>query len=260
MKERNNINLKRIPDALSIRLTEAYERINSRYRALDFEHHETSVGKFCEVILRIFQNELGMEVTPINEGIRESKQIIKAIQKKEELDVSIRKRIAPLVEILLSFRNERDAAHVGDIDLGHIDTNFTFYATRWIYAELLRVYGGLDKEKLQVEVNRTAEIIWPDLVDIEGEKVVVNPKLTSKETIVTLLKDGNKGFDEIFELNAKEQNKSRLKKTLKTLERNKIIYFQKEKKYYVIMPGVTIESLKDKKAPRRKRLIKKQHE
>ena len=225
-----------IPQDLEQALIAEYKKVIVRYKSGDFEHHETSVGKFCEVVLRILEYNLRGTFTPIDDRISDTGKIINEVINSESIDESARKRLAPLIKILLGFRNERDAAHVGGVDLESIDTNFTFYATRWIYAELVRIYGDMEVKEMQKEVDTAAEIAFPDLLKVGNKTVIVNPNLTSEKEVLLSLRDGEKFFEELFEMN-KEQNKARFKRKLSDMEKQKLIYLKESQRYHLLPAG-----------------------
>ena len=235
-REENNKSIN-IPQDLWEELINRYKAVVSRYRVGDFEHHETSVGKFCEVVVRIFEYALEGTYTPIDGQNPDTKNIVNKVINSEggNVDVTVRRRVAPLVRVLLSFRNERDAAHVGGFDLGAIDTNFTFYATRWIYAEIIRIYGNLEAEQIQRKIDDVAVIEFPELFKVGSKKVITNPRLTSEEEIRLSLKDGEKPLDELFEMN-KEQNKARFKGKLENMIKRKLIYYHSDTGRYILLP------------------------
>ncbi len=212
-----------IPKELEKTLTAEYKKVIGRYQSSDFEHHETSVGKFCEVILRIFEYILTKKFTPIGKQISDTGKIINNLANNSGADVSLRTKVAPLVKILLGFRNERDAAHLGGVNLERIDTNFTFYATKWIYAELIRLYSDMDTKQIQQKIDESADIMFPDILKVGNKKVITDPRLTSEKEILLSLEDGDKTLEELFGMN-KEQNKTRFKKKLVSMEKQKLIH------------------------------------
>ena len=235
-KKNNNIRIfsTSIPEELESELTFRYKNVISRYRSGDLEHHETSVGKFCEVVLRIFEYILNGSYTPIGAPNRNLQNVIDKII-KDGSDMSMRKRIAPLVRVLISFRNERDAAHIGGFNLGIIDGNVTFYATRWIYAELIRIYSDTSNSQIQKKIDEGAKIEFPDLMRVGRRKIITNPRMTSEKEVLLSLEDGEKTFKELYEMN-KEQNKTRFKRKLHDMEKGKLIFYKNETSRYTILP------------------------
>ena len=226
-----------IPKDLEKELVAEYEKINSDYKTGNSSHqnHGLSVGKFCEIVLRIFENLSNGEYTPIGQRVK-SEDIVNKIINSGGHDNSLKKRIAPLIKILLSFRNERGVAHVGNIHLETIDTNFTFYAVRWIYAELIRMYGGMNIQQIQEKIDELGEIIYPDTLKIDGEYVITNPQLTSEQEVIISLKSGPKKLEELFKMN-KEKNKTRFKNKLTDMEKRKLIFCDKYGKFCLLPEG-----------------------
>ena len=240
-KQNNKSPLMGIPEELIEELDIRYKEVVSRYKQSDFEHHETSVGKFCEVVMRIFEYIIENKFTAIGEDL-DSNKILNKIMASEKgmVDENVKKLVALLIKILFGFRNNRDAAHVGGIDLKQIDTNFTFCATRWIYAELIRAYGDMDINQIQKKIDEQTDIVFPYIIKIKNKKIITNSSLTSEKEVLLSLFDGDKSFEELFEMN-KEANVTRFKKKLASMKKKKLIWYSKDEnrkniRHYRLLP------------------------
>ena len=230
---------KTIPNELKSELEKRYKIATKDYRNCEYSKHKVSVGKFCEILLRIFENILRGEYTPINDKNPSSEKILNGTKISFEKFDSELRVISHVVRVLLAFRNQREGAHCGGPNLKQIDVNLTFYTMRWVYAELIRKYNSLECEDIEEKLTKLAKIEYPDIIRIKGKPVITNPNLTSKvEILLSLFDDVDSGktFDNLRRMN-KEKNVSRFRSTLKKLEDKKLIYFDKESSLYSLLPG-----------------------
>jgi hypothetical protein len=133
-----------IPSELSTKLIEEYLDIKKRFAMNDWGPGQLKGGRFAEVVLRIHQHILGEAVTPFGTDIpaADKTRILNTVQSAGAIDAHVRQKTVPLVRLLLDFRNNRDAAHLGGFDANNMDTLFVMTSATWILCELIRVYGG----------------------------------------------------------------------------------------------------------------------
>src|SRR5262245_29196929 len=140
-----------VPSELSIKLIEEYLEIKKRFAMNDWGPGQLKGGRFAEVVLRIYQNLLGEAVTLFGTDIAsaEKMRILNKVNSASTIDAHVRQKTVPLVRLLLDFRNNRDAAHLGGFDANSMDTLFVMTGATWILCELVRVYGGYAMSKAQ---------------------------------------------------------------------------------------------------------------
>ena len=140
-----------IPAELSAKLIEEYLDLKKRFAMDDWGPGRLKGGRFAEVLLRIFQRLLGEAVTPFGTDIvpREKTRILNALENAGAIDAHVQQKGAPLVRLLLDFRNNRDAAHLGGFDANSMDALFVMTSATWMVCELIRVYGGYAMREAQ---------------------------------------------------------------------------------------------------------------
>jgi len=230
--------LKNIPSNLENKLFEEYTKIKQRFQLNDCGPSQLNGGRFAEVILRIFQHLLQMPITAFGYEIKatEKTKILNKIKNDSVIDKHIRQKVSVLTRLLLDFRNNRDVAHLGGFSANSIDAQFVLSCSNWITAELIRVYGNYSLEDAQALIDSIASPIYPVIFDIEGDDFIARDDLSTKEEVLVLVCIKKRDFNFLF-VKTKDQNKSRFKKTLENLEKEKKIAL-KNNLYHILPNGI----------------------
>jgi hypothetical protein len=83
---------------------------------------------------------------------------------------------------LYEIRNNRGVGHVGpDVDPNHMDAVAVLYMSKWLVAELIRVFHQLDTigatEAVDALVEREFQVVW----SVDGKKRVLRDKASLRE-------------------------------------------------------------------------------
>lgn len=230
-----------IPQDLSEKLIVEYLEVKKRYALDDWGVGELKGGRFAEVVLRIYQHLLGWRVIPFGIEIpsNEKEKIFNTIASNPGIEAHVRQKTVPLVRLLLNFRNNRDAGHLGGFDANGMDTMFVISAATWVLAEFVRVYGGYSMPGAQKVVEGLTFKELPVMMEHEGEVFIVRPDLKSREEVLVLLyKHQKASFDFLFS-KTHDKNRTRFKSILNTMIKSKHIGFSNEN--YFLMPVGTTE-------------------
>ena len=178
-----------VPTELSTRLIEEYLEIKKRFVMNDWGPGQLKGGRFAEVVLHIYQHLLGQTVTPFGTDIpaAEKTRILNTLQSAGTIDAHIRQKTVPLVRLLLDFRNNRDAAHLGGFDANSMDTLFVVTSATWILCELVRVYGGYAMHEAQQIVDGLSAKEYPVIIERRGELFIAHHDLRPKQEVLVLL-------------------------------------------------------------------------
>jgi len=89
---------------------------------------------------------------------------------------------------LYEIRNNRGVGHVGsDVNPNHMDSVAVLYMSKWLVAELVRVFHGLDtvaaSEAVDALLERELQVVW----STGGKKRVLTNKLTLHDKTLLLL-------------------------------------------------------------------------
>lgn len=236
------LKLKNIPANLQDQLVIEFQEIKRKYTLEDWGSSELSAGRFAEVVLRIFQYLIGDNITPFGGEIKpsEKEKLINKVINSSFIDEHIRQKVASLTRMLLDFRNNRDAAHIGGFDASNMDAFFTLSCTKWILAELIRVYGDYTMKESEKIISEITIKELPAICEINGEQFIAKNKLSSEEEILILLYKNSSGIDYNFIfLKTKDSNQSRFKRRL-TLMQSKKLIAKSSDKYYLMPLGIKL--------------------
>jgi hypothetical protein len=98
---------------------------------------------------------------------------------------------------LYEIRNNRGVGHAGgDINPNHMDATCVLYMSKWIVAELIRVFNGLDTKEANATVNTIVERILPIVWEVDGKKRVLNTQLKAWQKVLLILYSSLNSVDE----------------------------------------------------------------
>lgn len=182
--------LAKIPKILRDKLIQTYLEVKRGQSESKYEAAGLNAGKFCEVTVRLLQQEITGTYTPFGKKISdmadECRKLITA--QNTATPESIKIIIPRAIVFLYTMRNKRGIGHVGgDIDANRIDTMVISRNADWIICELIRVYHKLPLEEAQDLIDsisvRNLPIVW----EVAGKKRVLKEGLTAKQKILVLL-------------------------------------------------------------------------
>lgn len=220
--------LKSLPEELINSLEREFQKIHEQYFLGRWEPSQLDAGRFSEIVLRVVESHYKQAYTPLGNKLNRE-NIIGEAAKCTNLEDSLRLKIPKLAGFLLDFRNNRDVAHIGNIDVNPMDATFVVNTANWIMAELIRLETGMSPEEAQKEITKIIERKLPIVEEIGGRLKCLNPKLSAKEKVLVfcyrtypqLITD-----EELFSW-VGITNKSRFKnKYLKELDREALIDYK----------------------------------
>ncbi len=237
-----------IPSELSTKLIEEYLDIKKRFAMNDWGPGQLKGGRFAEVVLRIYQHIQGEIVTPFGTDVpaTDKTRLLNTVQSAAAIDAHVRQKTVPLVRLLLDFRNNRDAAHLGGFDANSMDTLFVMTSATWILCELVRVYGGYAMSKAQEIVDGLSVKEYPVIIERNGELFIARHDLSAKQEVLILLTRNASATSEFLETKTKDSNKSRFRRNLGEMVAAKLIGMAANGDYFIMPRGqtlVTTESL-----------------
>lgn len=181
-----------VPDGLRTPLIDTFNRVIENFRAGRWEPSELNGGKLCEIVYSIIDGYVfgKYPATP-----KKPRKFIDACRALENADgshpVSVRIQIPRLLVALYDIRNHRGVAHVGgEVDPNGMDAAAVVALSKWLMAELIRIFHGIDVTAAQAVVDaiiaREVPLVWE--VN-NGVKRVLDARLTHKPATLLLLYD-----------------------------------------------------------------------
>lgn len=181
----------RLPDRLRQALLDRFNEIIRNFRERRWEPSELNAGKFCEVVYSIL---MGYIDGAFPSSARKPKNFVDACRKLEHASASsfsrsVRVQIPRMLIALYEIRNNRGVGHVGgDVEPNHMDSVAVLYMSKWILAELIRIFHDMETGQAADAVDTVMERILPAIWKV-GEDMyrVLKTNLSMKEKTLMLL-------------------------------------------------------------------------
>lgn len=182
--------LANIPRAFRSRVIQTYLDLKRNCAESRYEAAGLTVGKFCEVVLRILQEKVEGSYTPfgtkINNYADACRRLVTAPQTAG--NESQRVILPRALVYLYTMRNKRGIGHVGgDVDPNGIDIATMARTADWIVCELIRIYHGLSLEEAQDIVDGISVRELPTIWEVAGKKRVLKEGLKARDQVLLLL-------------------------------------------------------------------------
>lgn len=181
--------LSAIPYTLRDELVESLNQIERNFKEHRWEPSELNGGKLCEVVYSILKgyvdNNYPTTASKPNNMVDACKELEKSLA---TFPRSIRIQIPRMLTALYEIRNNRGVGHVGgDVNPNHMDAICVLQMSKWVAAELIRVFHNISTEDATRAVealsDRELAIIWK----INGVARVLNTSLSLLDKTLVLL-------------------------------------------------------------------------
>lgn len=179
-----------IPNSLRSPLLNAYSEIVRNFRERRWEPAELNGGKLCEVIYSILR---GLVDGAYPAAPAKPQNMVDACRQLEQADQSrfsrsVRIQIPRMLLALYEIRNNRGVGHAGgDVDPNHMDAAAVLGMSKWLLAELVRIFHSVDTETARATVDALVERTVPVVWDVAGVKRVLLPDLSFKDKALLLV-------------------------------------------------------------------------
>ncbi len=221
--------LNNLPSDLVGALQKEFQKLHQQYFFGHWEPSQLDGGRFAEIILRIVEFKNTGSYTAIGRRLNRQ-QIVQSAEQNTTLVNSLRFQIPRLTGLIIDFRNNRNVAHPGEIDVSEMDSTFVLNAANWVIAELIRLETQMNPDDAQAEIKKIIERKVPILEDIGGRLKCLDPKLKVKQKALVFCyqKYPQKiSLDDIYDW-TEYTNKGTLRKQLKELNSDGRIDFRND--------------------------------
>jgi hypothetical protein len=231
-----------LPTKLREKLIKTYQELKSSFVRGEFESSGLRAGKFCEVALRVLQNDLTGTFIPLGNKVPNYKS---ECERLEQLDSStgpesLRILMPRALNFLYTLRNKRGIGHVGgDIDANEIDAATCVRLADWCLSELIRVLHHLSIEEAQSLLDSIAERRLPLVWEIFGKKRVLQTKIGYKAQVLLLLysQPGNGvPLEDLLEWTENPRKDNFVRTVISPLHKQRLVLYDRETDFVVISP------------------------
>lgn len=176
-----------IPPSLRNELKDKFIEIVKNYNERRWESSELNGGKFCEVIYTILDGFVKQKYAQNASKPQNMEQSCKNLANYPVAD-SVRLSIPRAIVALYEVRNRRGVGHVsGDVNPNHMDAVYVLNSSKWILAELIRVFNGLSVSEARIAVEELSSYDIPLVCNLGNVRRVLNCDLNKKEQTLVLL-------------------------------------------------------------------------
>ena len=219
--------LSNLPSELVNALQSEFQKLHQQYFLGRWEPSQLDGGRFAENVFRVLELKQSGRYTPIGNQLPRT-AIYNAVVNDASVPESLRFHVLKLADLILDFRNKRNVAHPGDIDVNEMDSTIVIQSVNWIVAELIRTETQMSPSDAQGEIKKIIERKVPIVEEIGGRLKCLNPKLTAKEKAIAFCYQKypqSISLDDIYDW-VGYSNKGVLRKQLQEISEEGIIDFR----------------------------------
>lgn len=211
--------------AIADAILDAYQEIERNYVLRKWKTSELDAGHFVEAVRRALDLELSGTYKAFNKSLPPFNDNTLKAYEQATGDQSYRLLIPRSLKSVYNIRNKRGVAHISDVNPNEMDATFILYTVKWVLAELLRLNSDLPIDQTQALLDKVVErqcsLIWK-----EGNITwVLAPGMKAREQVLILLYDISPRTDTELQDITEYSNATNLKKILKRLHTQKLIYY-----------------------------------
>jgi hypothetical protein len=180
--------LANLPPGLRAELVQALGKITTNFRERRWEPTELNGGKLCEVVYSIIRGHADGVMSTKLAKPQNMVAACKQLEHESQLPRSLRIQIPRMLVALYEIRNNRGVGHAGgDVDPNHMDSVAVLYMSKWLVAELIRVFHDVSTAEAAEAVDALTERELPTVWSVDGKKRVLAEKLSQRDKTLLLL-------------------------------------------------------------------------
>lgn len=180
---------KDLPESLREEFLSAFNEIISNYRERRWEPSELNGGKLCEITYTIIKGYIDGSYPATSSKPSNMVDACRALERDPATAPrSIKIQIPRMLIALYEIRNNRGVGHAGgDINPNEMDATCVLYMSKWLAAELVRIYHNVDTETAEKVVESITERIFPVVWKVGDKLRVLDTAIKMKEKTLLLL-------------------------------------------------------------------------
>lgn len=177
-----------LPTDLAKALDSGYAAIIDHFLKEEWDDAEVDAGRFCEATLRYLQWRMNGTYTAIDGKSKPNrKKVVGDAAKDTNLPPTLRSQLPQIVELTMDFRNNRNSAHLGDIEANQMDATCVVQNVTWVIGEIVRIESNKDAGEVQTLLDQLAERHVPLIQKVGDRPVVLDPDMTAANKALVLL-------------------------------------------------------------------------
>lgn len=229
-----------LPDDLAGAIDATYTATTDHYLKEEWDDAQVDAGRFCEATLRYMQWKRKGSYTPIDGNSKPNrKSEVQKCRDDTQLAATLRQQIPQAVELVMDFRNNRNSAHLGDIDANRLDAGTVVSVVTWLIGEIIRLETQQQPADVQALLNRLAEPYVPLIQHIGDTPVILDPSMGIDDQVLVFLYQAG-GVVDIATLRewAGYSHSTRWRTVvIARLAKAKLVFVDKQSQVHLLHPG-----------------------
>ena len=177
-----------LPSDLAEAIDSTYRSVMDHFLKEQWDDAQVDAGRFCEAALRYLEFKSTGAFTPIDGKSKPNRKstVQKAIN-DTALPPSLRAQFPQSIELTMDFRNNRNSAHLGNIDANKLDATCVVQTVNWMAGEIVRLEAHSPPAEVQRLLDQLAERHVPLVQTVNGRPVVLSPEMSASDRALVLL-------------------------------------------------------------------------
>lgn len=182
------LHLKALPGDLADAIGETHRDVLDHFLKGEWDDAQVDAGRFCEAVLRYLEWRMTGTFTPIDGKSKPNrKNVIGKAQQDTSLPSSLRAQLPYSIELVMDFRNNRNSAHLGNIDANKMDAACVVQNVTWVVGEIVRLDTQMPPVEVQRLLDQLAARHVPLVQTVNGRPIILNPGLKHSARVLVLL-------------------------------------------------------------------------
>lgn len=229
-----------VPPGLRDELVNAFNEALRNYREGRWEPSELNGGKLCEVVYTILRGHVDGKFPAKAAKPRNMLDACKALEHADaaRFPRSIRIQIPRMLVALYEIRNNRGVGHVGgDVDPNLMDATVVVAMSKWIIADLVRVFHAIPTDEAQEIVETLVERDLPLIWKVGDAVRILDPKMSATDKALVFLYQSRGWLEEATLRGWVEYaNTSKFRGLLEQLHKKKLIEYDAQARRAILSP------------------------
>ncbi|MHA6690558.1 hypothetical protein [Devosia sp. A449] len=228
-----------IPEGLRTPLIDEFNKVIRNYREGRWEPAELNGGKLCEVVYSILRGYVDGNFPDKPSKPPNMVAACRDLEKAGDFPRSVKIQMPRLILALYEIRNNRNVGHVGaDVDPNHMDATVVVAISKWLLAELVRIFHSVSIETATVAVDGLVERNIPLVWKVGDRLRILSNELSAKDKFLIVLYSTME-FTSIKKVlsDLEYSNPSRFRSSIITpIHKMNLIYYDKREDSAIISP------------------------
>jgi hypothetical protein len=177
-----------LPKELRDAIEDTYSSVIDHFLREEWDDAQGDAGRFSEAVLRYLEWKTSGKYTPIDGKSKPGRaKVINAAKNDVALPPTLRAQLPLAIELVMDFRNNRNAAHLGSIKPNKMDASCVVQNATWIVGEVVRLESSAESVEVQALLDQLAERHVPLIQHVGGVPVILKADMPAADRALVLL-------------------------------------------------------------------------